>query len=80
LCNTDVNCRFYGPNGLKKFLITNETDLELLMMNNRVYTGELAKNLSARKRLRIIQRAKELNVRITNPRAKVATEERQTAL
>lgn len=70
--------RFYGPNGLKKFLITNETDLELLLMNNRVYSGELAKNLSSRKRERIVQRAKELNVRLTNAKAKVATEEKQT--
>lgn len=69
--------RFYGPNGLKKFLITNESDLELLLMNNRVYAGEVARSISARKRTKIIQRAKELNVRLTNAKAKVATEEKQ---
>jgi large subunit ribosomal protein L32e len=69
--------RFYGSNGLKKFLITNESDLELLLMNNRVYAGEIAKNLSARKRARIVQRARELNVKLTNAKAKVATEEKQ---
>lgn len=46
-------------------------------MNNRVYAGELAKNLSARKRLRIVQRARELNVRLTNAKAKIAVEEKQ---
>ena len=34
------------PNGFKKFLIRNAADLELLLMNNRVFCGELAHNLS----------------------------------
>jgi large subunit ribosomal protein L32e len=75
---TATATRFHTSNGLKKFLITNEADLELLLMNNRVYTGELAKNLSSRKRTRIVQRARELNVRLTNAKAKVATEEKLT--
>lgn len=74
---TNTKTRFYGPNGTKKFLITNETDLEILLMNNRVYSGEVAKNISARKRARIIVRARELNVTLTNAKAKVATEEKQ---
>lgn len=38
------------PNGFKKFHIKNLNDVEMLLMNNRVYCGELAANLSARKR------------------------------
>ena len=30
------------PNGFKKFLIKNLQDVEMLLMNNRVYCGELA--------------------------------------
>lgn len=42
--------RHFLANGFKKFLITSESDLEMLLMNNRVYCGEIAKNLSAAKR------------------------------
>jgi large subunit ribosomal protein L32e len=35
------------PNGFKKLLIKNESDLEMLLMNNRVYCGEFAHNLSS---------------------------------
>jgi large subunit ribosomal protein L32e len=52
--------------------------LELLLMNNRVYAGEIASNISARKRARIVVRARELNVQLTNSKAKVATEEKAT--
>ncbi len=63
--------RFHSPSGFKTFLITNVDDIELLLMNNRSYQGEIAHNISGRKRVVIIQRAKELNVRLTNANAKV---------
>ena len=63
--------------GFKKFLITNLKDLELLLMNNRVYAGEIAHNISAKKRVQIVKRAAELNVRLTNARGKVKTEEKK---
>ena len=30
------------PHGFKKLLITGEKDIELLLMNNRIYCGEIA--------------------------------------
>jgi large subunit ribosomal protein L32e len=36
--------------GFKKLLIRNQKDLELLLMNNRVYAGEIAQCLSAKTR------------------------------
>ena len=63
--------RDFLASGFKKFLITNLNDVELLLMNNRTYCGEIAHNISGRKRTAIIQRAKELNVRLTNGTAKV---------
>lgn len=36
--------------GFRKLLITNEKDIELLLMNNRTYAGEIAQNISALKR------------------------------
>ena len=59
---TNKKHRDFLPNGFKKFLIRNLNDIEMLLMNNRVYCGELAKNLSSRKREAILKRAKELNV------------------
>ena len=37
-------------NGFKKLLIHNLADIELLLMNNRVYCAEIANNISALKR------------------------------
>ncbi len=65
------------PNGFRKILIRNEKDIEMLLMNNRVYCGELAHNLSKRKRQAIAKRAQELNVRLTNYKGKLVTEEKQ---
>ena len=66
------------PNGFKKLLIRNEQDIELLLMNNRTYCGELAANLSAPKRKKIAERAAQLNVRLTNYKGKMVTEEKKT--
>ena len=66
----DHRTRHLLPNGFKKFIITNEKDLEILLMNNRVYCGEIANSIGSQKRLRIVQRAKELSVRLTNGTAK----------
>ena len=42
--------RHFLANGFKKFLIACEADLDMLLMNNRVYCGEIAQNLSTAKR------------------------------
>ena len=38
------------PCGLKKLLLRNESDIELLLMHNRTYCGEIAQGISALKR------------------------------
>jgi large subunit ribosomal protein L32e len=45
------------------------------MMQNRKYSAEIAHNVSARKRLLILNRAQQLNISITNPNARVRKEE-----
>ena len=67
----DRRTRNYSKDGFKTFLISNPGDLELLLMNNRTYKGEIAQNISKRKRAQIVQRAKELNVGLTNGSAKL---------
>ena len=45
---TDKTTRYQLPNGFKKLLIKNLADLDVLLMNNRKFCGEIAANLSAR--------------------------------
>ncbi|KND90789.1 60S ribosomal protein L32, partial [Tolypocladium ophioglossoides CBS 100239] len=66
--------RYMMPSGHKAFLVSNVNDVELLMMHNRTYAAEIAHNVSSRKRIDIIARAKQLGVKVTNPKAKVTTE------
>ena len=46
----DKKTRHMLRSGFKKLLIRNEKDIELLLMNNRVYAGEIAQGLSAKTR------------------------------
>ena len=72
---SDLRTKYLLPCGMKKFLIRNISDLEILLMNNRTYAGEIAHSISAKSRIAIIERAKELNVRIMNDDARVKKEE-----
>ncbi|KAI5457737.1 ribosomal protein L32e [Mariannaea sp. PMI_226] len=66
--------KFLTPSGHKALLVSNVKDVELLLMHNRTYAAEIAHNVSSRKRIDIIGRAKQLGVKVTNPKAKVTTE------
>jgi len=72
---TNDKHRHIMPNGFLKFRVFNVKDLELLMMQNRKYAAEIAHNVSSRKRKDIVARAQQLNVKVTNPNAKVRTQE-----
>jgi large subunit ribosomal protein L32e len=47
---TNAKTRHLLPNGFRKMVVRNLAELELLLMNNRTFCGEIAHNLSARKR------------------------------
>ncbi|OAA60514.1 Ribosomal protein L32e [Niveomyces insectorum RCEF 264] len=66
--------RHMMPSGHKAFLVSNVNDVEILLMHNRTYAAEIAHNVSSRKRIDIIARAKQLGVKVTNAKAKVTTE------
>jgi large subunit ribosomal protein L32e len=74
---TTKAARHLLPNGFRKFLVTNEKDLECLLMHNRSYAAEFAHNLSGNTRKKLVARAKELNVRVTNGAARLRTEEHE---
>lgn len=74
---SDKKTRFLLPSGFKKFVVSNLRDLEILLTNNRLYCGELAHNLSARKKALLVKRAAELDVRLTNGKGKLKAEEKK---
>lgn len=81
---SDNTTKFFLPNGLKKFVVHNAKDLDVLLMNNRTFCGEIAHNVSARvkmlsmqTRATIVKRAQEIRVKLTNSRGKVRTEEKK---
>ena len=67
--------RHLMPSGFKKFLVSNVRELELLLMHNKTYAAEIAHNVSSRNRMKIIDRAQQLNVRVTNAKARIRAHE-----
>merc|ERR1711890_51425 len=66
--------RHMMPSGHKAFLVNNVRELDLLLMHNRTYAAEISHAVSARKRIDIVARAKQLGVKVTNAKAKITTE------
>ena len=67
--------RHIMPNGYRRFVVSNPADVELLLMHNNTFCAEVAHNVSSKKRVDILNKAKVLGVRVTNANARVRAQE-----
>ena len=74
---TRASQRHVLPNGFKKFRVQNPAELDVLIMQNRTYAAEIAHNVSARKRIAIVERAKQLDIKLLNGTAKTRVEQNE---
>ncbi|XP_058592248.1 large ribosomal subunit protein eL32-like, partial [Neofelis nebulosa] len=63
--------------GFRKFLVHNVKELEVLLMCNKSYCAETAHKVSSKNHKAIVERAAQLAIRVTNPNARLCSEENE---
>merc|ERR1712228_619117 len=74
---SDMKTRHMLPSGFYKMTVSTVKELEMLLMQNRTYAAEIAHNVSSRKRKEMVERAKQLNIKVLNGSAKLKSEENE---
>jgi len=65
------------PSSFQKFLVHNFKEPEVLLMQNKSYCAEIAPNVSSKNHKATVERAAQLVIRITNPNARLCSEENE---
>ncbi|XP_054580063.1 60S ribosomal protein L32-like [Eptesicus fuscus] len=65
------------PSGFRKFLVHNVKELEVLLMCNKSYCADNAHSVSPKNRKATVERAAQLAIRVTNPNARLRSEENE---
>ena len=74
---SNAQTRHMLPTGFKKFVVHNVRELEVLMMQNRIYAAEIGHAVSSKKRKIMCERAKQLGIRVTNFHARLRSQENE---
>eukprot|EP01111_Echinosteliopsis_oligospora_P001384 TRINITY_DN12113_c0_g1_i1.p1 TRINITY_DN12113_c0_g1~~TRINITY_DN12113_c0_g1_i1.p1 ORF type:complete len:135 (-),score=24.43 TRINITY_DN12113_c0_g1_i1:67-471(-) len=74
---SDRRTKFIRPNKFKTFVVHNAQELDLLMMSHRKYAAEVAAAVGQRTRALIVERARQLDIKVTNEFARLRREENE---
>ncbi|CAG9460710.1 unnamed protein product [Pedinophyceae sp. YPF-701] len=74
---SDKRTRNMLPSGLYNAVVNNMTDLEALMMHSKRFCCTIGSSVGARSRKALVERAKQLNITVTNGKARLTTEDHE---
>ncbi|KAM0686515.1 60S ribosomal protein L32 [Conglomerata obtusa] len=73
----DEIVRHILPNGFKKVLVSNVNELQALVGLNRFYCAEIRHAIGAKKRIEIVNKAREMDILVLNETARLIEENKE---
>ncbi|KAK2194894.1 bifunctional Ribosomal protein L32e/Ribosomal protein L32e [Babesia duncani] len=74
---TNKKTRHELPGGFYKVVVSTPQEVDVLLMHSKNHAVEIAHNVSAKKRIIIVDRADKLGIRVLNRNARIKVEEKE---